>query len=499
MIGQASRRGARRGRRVVCAALVLLGAVPGRAAETSQGGPQPARDSAACRLIAPVVWPTTPVARRVEIDRLLPLRPSCIDSPGYLAVLGALLMEDGEVEEARLWLERSLLLDPDNLGAQADHALALSMLGEPAALQELASSWRGRSDLPPTLRAKLFPPSRDSLYALPVVRLGLPDRRRLGAQGEASLALGYETNLDRSPRLAELTLTIPEGPVVLPVTSRPRSGFAVLGAASAQVAYAPWESTVLRTGLSLNARGAASERGTDWQQLQWATEAVQRGVGWLAQIDGSTAWIGGGLSEPYRIARLGTAGEVQVSQCHARLSLAYEKRVQSRTASLDGTLGAWAADLLCAVPGAAAWNVSVSVSDGRDRPDAAERPGGEQTLRTVGARVVGLLNPATRVDLSWRANRVDDASGYSVLLENDARRRLTLQLLSVQLSHALASYGLPGLTATPAMAGQRARPATSQLFAYQGRQPLRRYALGLVKWRQPAAVLSPPMQHHRLE
>lgn len=461
---RALRRGARGWRLTRCVALALWAwpAVGGVLAAEVPGG----RDSAACRLFAPVVWPTTPVARRAEIHRLTLLRPSCIDSPGFLSVLGGLLLEDGDAEAARQWLERSLLLDPDNLGAQADHALALSMLGEPDALTELASQWRGRSDLPPALRARLFPPSHDSLYALPVVRLGLPERRRLGGQAEASLSMGYETNLDRSPRLSELTLTIPDGPIVLPVVSAPRPGFALLSAASAQLAYAPGATTVLRSGLSLNARTATTQRGTDWHQLQWAAEAVQRGTGWTAQVDGSLAWIGGALSEPFRVARIGASTEVQVSQCRTRLSLAFEKRSQSETARLDGRVATWAADLLCPVPGTTAWNASLSFSDGRDRGDSAERPGGIQELRIYGARLVGLLSSETRVDLSWRANRVHDETGYSVLLEDNARRKLDLQLLSVQLSQALDNLGLPGMTAT--LQWQLARQTSNlKLFVYR--------------------------------
>ncbi|MDQ2778152.1 MAG: hypothetical protein M3Y32_01195, partial [Pseudomonadota bacterium] len=93
---------------MLCAALALLAAksspAASAAAAASNPGVHPRRDSAACRLVAPAVWPTTPIARRAEIDRLLPLRASCIDSPGYMGVLGALLLEDGDAEEARLWL-----------------------------------------------------------------------------------------------------------------------------------------------------------------------------------------------------------------------------------------------------------------------------------------------------------------------------------------------------------------------------------------------------------
>ncbi len=138
-------------------------------------------------------WPESLTARRARIAELQRLRHLCIDDAAFLALLGAMLLEDGDAEQALVWLERSLLLDPDSLGARVDHALALAALGQPGALKEVADALRTRGDVPPALRARLYPSEQRSVFAWPSVRLGHALRPHWGAQGEISLILtgGY--------------------------------------------------------------------------------------------------------------------------------------------------------------------------------------------------------------------------------------------------------------------------------------------------------------------
>ena len=107
-----------------------------------------------CGDLSQAAWPTGASARRARLQRLDLVRQLCASHGPFLAALGALWLEEGEPNQALLWLERALLLDPGNLGAQADHALALAALGEPAALAELAKAWAGRTDVPAALRDK---------------------------------------------------------------------------------------------------------------------------------------------------------------------------------------------------------------------------------------------------------------------------------------------------------------------------------------------------------
>ncbi len=420
----------------------------------------------ACTATAPAVWPATTAARRELIARLQRLRGQCMESADFLAWLGALVLDDGDPAEALIWLERALLLDPGNRGAQADHALVLAALGEPAALQELARTWQGRSDLPPALRAKLFPIEPRSAYALPNARLGYATRQTWGFQGGFSLVAGHETNLDRSPRLTALTLTFPEGPVVLPVLSAPRAGAAAQASGSLLWAYSPEPAVVIRSGFSVNLRTAPSERATDWHQAQWNSEATYTAKVWRVQVDASAASVSGALNEPYRLTRGGLSAEALGVACRTRLAIAREQRRQSMSTRLDATSAVWLAEVYCPLPLAPNWNLSLSFSHGRDRPESADRPGGPQHLQARAARLVGPLSLRTRLELNLRHVNVRDSTGYSALLNNNAVRRLSLHQYSIELSHPLDSHGWLGATAI--LQWQSAHQASNlSLFTYQ--------------------------------
>ena len=429
-----------------------------------------------CGRATPAVWPSSPIARRQQIERMSLLVRQCMEAPDVLAVLGALYLEDGDPAQALIWLERALLLDPGNLGAQADHALALAELGEPAALRELGQLWKLRGDIPEGLRAKLFPSPSRLAYALPAARFGQPERQTFGMQGDISALAGYEDNLDRSPRLSELTLSIPDGPFVLPVTSQPRKGRATLTSASAQLAYSPAPESVLRTGVQLNARRATAQQSTDWHQAQWSGEWVQRGSWWRAQADMSLAWVGGPLNEPYRMSRSGLSLEATLGACGVRVAYVREARTQQSTTSLDAESRIRLGTLQCPLPFAPTWNASFAVHAGEDRPRSLDRPGGLQRLSARVFRLSGALPGDMAVDFTHRINDVRDAEGYSILLESNAIRRLTLRQTSVELSQSLKRWGWPSMTAT--LQWQAARQVSNlKLFAYRADT-----AYGGIRW-----------------
>lgn len=207
----------------------VLAALPAHAQEGNVP-PQPLDAAAACAALVPMPWPSTLVERRLYLRRMESVRPQCIGHAGFLAAFGALWLEEGEPELARVWLERSLMLDPASPAAQADHALALAALGEPTALRELAAAWRGRGDVPIALRERIAAAIEPaSAIRLATPRLGEPlHSPRRASRGEASVMLGYDSNLAISPRLSVLTLTPPgEDPIELAVVSTPRRGAAL--------------------------------------------------------------------------------------------------------------------------------------------------------------------------------------------------------------------------------------------------------------------------------
>ncbi len=370
--------------------------------------------------------------------------------PGYLAVVGALWLEEGEAEQALIWLERSLLLDPGNLGTQADLALALSALGQPAALAELSRALRGRRDIPASLRDKLFPDQAANAPGaqLPRARLGQDTPSGWVSLREASVLIGRETNLDHSPRLTELTLTAPDGTSAqFPVISDPRAGTAALVNLSWQVARSPSAGQIWRSGIHLAARSTPAEGRTDWHHIQWVTSASRQWAAWRGQVELGLAWVGGPLSESYRLTRLGAAVDRQVNGCRWRFALEAEQRRQSTTRSADGTSIVLLGGNQCAVPLFPDWTWSTVLRAGLDKPASDDRPGGVQRLWNAALRLTGPVGADVRLDATARLGRVNDAEGYSPLLEYNARRTLTQPQLAVELSRPLHSDRWPGAEA----------------------------------------------------
>ena len=426
--------------------------------------------------MAPVTWPTSGIVRRAHIIRLELARPQCIDHPAFLAVLGALLLEDGDAEQALIWLERSLLLDPGDLGTQADHALALAQLGQPAALTELARAWQGRSDLPPALRDKLFPPDTRISMALPPAKLGGTVAPVWSLYREVSLMGGYEDNLDHSPRLTELTLTTSEGPVVLPVISQPRSGTALQSSGSFQLAWTPSAATAVRSGLSVNARTAPNDGPTDWQHVQWAVNASRSWAWWRAQAELASTWVGGRLTEPYRLLRFGVSAEARVWACRTRLTADVEQRVQSDTRTLDGQSSSLTFNQLCPVTSLPGWTWTVALRRGIDRPDSPERPGGLQKSWSAGLRLAGPIGPDTRLDASLRSSAIRDAEGYSGLQQSGAIRNQRQFQWAVEASHRLDPATWPGAEIVVQW-NQVRQGSNLELFQYNARS-----LYGGVRW-----------------
>lgn len=401
---------------------------------------QASEASASCAVLAPWPWPSTTVERRLHLRRLESAQDQCITHAGFLAVLGALWLEEGEAEKARVWLERSLLLEPENLGAQADHALALAALGEPAALKELAASWRLRIDVPAALRRRVEGAGGlDRAITLAPARLGGGmDWPRYSSRGEASILLGYDTNLSVSPRYSDLRIgdenTGPSPPE--------RRG----GALRAEVLWlGAWELNprrVLRTGFSLAARSAPGEAKTNWQQAQTNASLTQRWNGWSASAQADLTWFGGSLTEPYTLGRARLVLERLGENCSQAAQIEADGRRQRDTRSYDSTAVLLGWRLQCQP--ARNLQASVSLRGGTDRSNQGVRPGGTQ--RSLGGvlRLEYRPDPLNVIDFSLGSLRVDDSEIYSVFLEGHPVRRQVQTFASLEFSRAVSMPWLTG-------------------------------------------------------
>lgn len=405
-----------------------------------------------CDVLATTAWPRTTIERRRLIDRLSDSREACKDHAAFLALLGALWLDEGDADQAVLWLERALLIDPDHLGAQADHALALAAQGNHSARQELLTAWRGRPDVPPVVLARLQAMAPSSYVAAAPGSNGnggAQQAERWLHVRELTLAYGHESNLNQSPRLSELTLT-PQGepPLTLPLPEpqTPRPGQAGVLELGWQSAYTPANGYLLQGGVQAVGRSAPGHHDTDWHSVQGALAAVGRWKGWRASLHWTGTWFGGNLNQPYKAQRTSLQLETVHWQCQHRWSVDHERRTQAGGEFLNtGQSVGLSVAGLCPV-GTTRWLAGLALRATQDRPFDNARPGGLQRQLSAGLRLLGPLPGDLRLEVSLRYTRARDAEGYSPLLADDARREMTPKSLAFELTRPidLAAGGVSG-------------------------------------------------------
>lgn len=390
-----------------------------------------------CQRAARETWPEDSVARRARLSSLEAQLSQCSADPDFLASLGALWLEEGEPAKALLWLERSLLLNPDALGARADYALALAELGEPAAREQLAREWRGRSDVPPhlTKRLQVGQPTAPR----PAVVPGRPaNEPRWYWRRETAIKFGNESNLDHSPVLDGLTLTSPDGIIDLPlaVPIRPRKGQAVQSELSVRSAYDSGNGSLWQASMALVARHSPSQPATDWQYLQAAGDYWADHGNWRYNLQVSAGIATGQLTEPYGAVRLGAALERDAGSCTQRGTLEIEARRQRTSHNLDGNLASLVGGGQCRFWADSDWKLGLEARVSVDHPVHAGRPGDGQLQAAATVRANGKLGKL-KIDSSWRYLRSRDGEGYSPLLENNARRTFGQWQWQVELTYPI--------------------------------------------------------------
>lgn len=420
-----------------------------------------------CAGLLAVPWPRLSSDRRQLLQRFEAARPGCMGHAPFLAALGALWLEEGEPAQALLWIERSLLLEPQQLGAQADYALALAALGDTSARDELAARWRQRVDIPPALRERL---------ALKLVNRApldsaepQPVRQQWLVYRELMLVRGHETNLDHSPRLSEITLTLPDGSIELPLFEPivPRRGAATVVDLSLQLARLTQTGWIWQTGLLASARHAESQRDTDWHHVQWSGSVSRRWGPWRGQAQISTTAVTGASDERYRLARGALTVEREAQGCTQRLAIEYEARNHEITPRTNGRTQGLLLGNQCALPAAADWSWGLAVRAAVDSPTDSERPGGTQRQVSAGLRLAGALPASFRLEAAFRRTRVLDAEGYSPLLAGGARRLIEQNSISLELSRPLRAGA--GNGAEWVLQAQRTvQQSNLSIFAYQG-------------------------------
>lgn len=433
-------------RRVLRVGLVWLAISAGASvrAETEADLDSLPTPSANCAALAATPWPRSAQAQAALLRLMEVAADACNNDAVFLAALGGAWLEVGDAKQALLRLERALLLNPELLSAQADHALALAALGEPAAREELVRAWQDRTDVPPVLWKRLNDPAPRLARGATQPGTGQADAPAAGwvQLREIQLLAGYEDNLAQSPRLSELTITPPDGPITLPLERplEPRAGGAALLDMTWQGAISPSATRTYLVGVQASARHAPGESDTDWHSVRLGLGAYQTTGEWRWQLQGRAQYAGGALTEDSRMWRMGLGAEGPAGDCSQRWYLEAEDRRYREFPINDAQVAGFAASLLCAVPSLRTWTLGVSLAWGRDRARSEQRPGGDQKKSGVGVRALANLGRNGRsgnpwfLDAQWRYSHSEDQEGYSPLLENNVRRSTKNQQLMLELT-----------------------------------------------------------------
>ncbi|MDP3619277.1 MAG: hypothetical protein Q8R63_05735 [Ramlibacter sp.] len=401
--------------------------------------------------------PVGPSQLRELADRLdaLAIHRACLPDAVFHAWRGAVLVALGRAAEAVEALERALLLNPDLPGATLDLAQALALQGDQASATALLAPLRDRPDLPPAIRDAI---DRRTVAITQQAAVSAPDNGN-GWQSRWQIATmgGTDTNLNNAPSGSEITLTLPQGNVTLPLdpAGAPRKGPAILNTALWQGLKAHGDAVwVLQGDLRTRHTG---ESATSYQQADISASWLQFPAAprqWVARTSASYLRFGGQtLLQAYRaslqhqweslpLPLMPTALE-GIWSCRPSVALEWEHRRYPSSASLDGQLTGFAAGLLCRADRERTdevrsagigflpdGNLNLQLRTGSDRPSDAGRAGGTYRKSEARAQYEAPVLSKGRLGVQLSTTVQTDSEPYSPLLGNVPRkvRRSGLQI-----------------------------------------------------------------------
>ena len=377
--------------------------------------------------------------------------PACQNNVAWLVWAGQTLMRAGQYLLASDYLERALMLEPDNKGAKLDYALSLAGSEQPDAALSLVRGLLQEPDMPDHLRGAI-----KTLLA----RLEVPTKTWLSswtanansstaANGSAhrfygGVKVGRDSNLLGAPNLTELSLNFSGIPFSLSLDSSYLSQSGNYARADIGWSYtqpAPSEGGEGGEGLFgskgqlqawAQARGRESSITPEAQQQQAIAGAEYRlkpfsvtstsfyaldQVGTYANTQ--AVELRGGTSVKYAAQSVGfgffKAASVQGAQCEAKVGAEFQKRDLVSNPILSGRYEGLSAQWFCQAEAGGAW--LLAASSGSDKNTDPARAGGPQTETAARAMVkVG------SVLLELEADYKKDSSVYSVLLSDSVRK-----------------------------------------------------------------------------
>ncbi len=359
-------------------------------------------------------------------EQLEPLMSRCLRSTEYFALRGAAQMNMGRLDRALESLERSLLLNPDNGGAQVDYAQALYLQGQLFSALDLNQQLLARDDLPTGLQNVLQ--EREQTWR------GMTRQTSL----QADVLMGYDNNLNGAPEPGQITLTLSGESVVLPLNPefRPKSGPYLnlrLGGRYRQLAPEHQHNVLVEL------RGRVSEdEASDLLQLDTRYAFIKPGNERSWQLNAGMSHLVFGGSPLYTATEAGGRfmPDASLGACRPQVSAIAQHQLfhnQSRLNAVESKVGA---GLTCALSNRfGPQQVVAELSALNNSPVRGGRPGGSRQGWQINIDwQVQLARGVLLAQLNH--TETDDKRGYSPILADGARR-------DIRRSYALFQYRQP--------------------------------------------------------
>lgn len=359
-------------------------------------------------LLCPDQFEPLPQTNKQSLRQLLTavrnLSLPCDTRADYHAHLGGLLLQDGQFEAAAESLEKSLLLSPEQPGTQLDYAHALALLGDKLSAQHIVKQVSARSDIDPGLRKWLQSTRSDDPLA----------------QAQWSLLLlmqttaGHESNLTSATNARDITLILPNGPVVVPLdpSSKAQKGFALKTLFGLQ-AQSPIGAPDLRLSLAFQTRRAEKTQDNHFAAAS-ATYAMPLDAGqarlrWdiqQSQANGKPHFRNQSLGLQYHFA-------INPTPCQWHVAISSAEQSYASSPELDGRLSQVRLESSCKHTDQSATHWGIG--SGHDRAKSEQRPGGNKSRQDWGVRHDRTIGrAATQVWLRQTAQQ--DSERFSPLL-----------------------------------------------------------------------------------
>ena len=323
----------------------------------------------------------------------------CADDPTTTGLYGGLLLRDGQVGAALIWLEKSLMLLPEQPGVAADYALALARVGESDASSALAQQVLSRNDVPEGLEGLLDDLVRASFWEQGV---------------QLSVGIGVSDNILFEPDLQSLELTFgDDGRAQVPLAdpSAPTTRGLIQQSAQWSGRFSRGETEIL-PNVGLSVRRADSAALADYQSLSgelWLRQGPSAlGVGLTDVASGGNqdreGWFVGYDRVMARTNACEFSGKVQYQE------LSYDESIY------DSSITALAGDGVC-VEG---WEFKAEMSRNQAIND---RAGGDKSALVLAVSKTWSMQSGT-VQVAGRVTEELDAETYSDFLARGASRKI---------------------------------------------------------------------------